>query len=92
LSILQDIRWRNGDAWESNSRVVGVNSLKVTMYNFYTNAGANQAINYIVFKLDHKIIAFTVNLENLCWFGWMSYLKFQKVPGEYRNIHKKYTH
>jgi hypothetical protein len=74
LSMLQDIRRRNSDAGESNSRVVGVTSLQVTMYSYDRYAGANQALNSIVFDLVHNRFAFTVNLENLCWFRYMSYL------------------
>jgi hypothetical protein len=91
LTMLEDIRGRNSNAGESNSRVVGVTSLQVTMNNCYRYAGANQALNSIVFDLVHNRFAFTVTLETLCWFGCMSYLKYQKVPGEHRNTRNKYT-
>jgi hypothetical protein len=60
------------------------------MFNCDRYAGANQALNYIVFDLVHNRFAFTVNLETLCWFGCMSYLKYPKVPGEHRNTSNKY--
>jgi hypothetical protein len=66
ISMLQDIRGRNSDAGESNSRVVGVISLQVTVYNCDRYPGANQALNSIVFDLVHNRFAFTVNLETLC--------------------------
>jgi hypothetical protein len=91
LSILQDIRGRNSDAGESNSRVVGVTSLQVTMYNCDIHACANQALNSIVYDLVHNRFAFTINLETQCWFGCMSYLKYPKVPEEDRNSRNKYT-
>jgi hypothetical protein len=72
--MLQDIRGRNSDAGESNSRLVGVTSLQVTMYNCDRYAGTNQASNSIIYDLVHNRFAFTVNLETLCWFGCMSYL------------------
>jgi hypothetical protein len=80
--MLQYIRGRNSDAGESNSRVLGVTSLQVTMYNCNRYPGTNQALNSIVFNLIHNRFAFTVNFENLCWFGCISYLKFPKEPGE----------
>jgi hypothetical protein len=61
LSMLQDIRGRNSDAGESNSRVVGVTSLQVTMYNCDRYAGANEALNCIVYDLVRNRFAFTVN-------------------------------
>jgi hypothetical protein len=82
LSMLQDIRGRNSDAGKSNTRDVGINSLQVTMYDCGRYAGANQALNSIVYGLVHNRFAFTVNLETLCWFGYMSYLKYPKVLGE----------
>jgi hypothetical protein len=91
LSMLQDIRGRNSDAGESNSSVVGVTSLQITMYNCDRYTGANQALNSIVYDLVHNRFAFTVNLQTLCWFGCMSYLKYPKVPGEHRNTRNKYT-
>jgi hypothetical protein len=91
LSMLQDIRGRNSDVGESNSRVVGITSLQVTMYNCDRYAGANEALNCIVYDLVRNRYAFTVNLETLCWFGCMSYLKYPKVPGEHRNTRNKYT-
>jgi hypothetical protein len=82
LRMLQDIRGRNSDAGESNSRIVGVTSLQVTMYNCDRYSGANQALNSIIYDLLRNRYAFTVNLETLCWFGCMSYLRYPKVPGE----------
>jgi hypothetical protein len=49
--MLQDIRGRNSDAAESKSRVLGVTSLQVTMYNWDRYAGANETLNSIVFDL-----------------------------------------
>jgi hypothetical protein len=89
--MLQDIRGRNSDTGESNSRVVGVTFLQVTMYNCDRQAGANQVLNSIVYDLVHSRFAFTVNLETLCWFGCMSHIKYPKVPGEHRNTRDKYT-
>jgi hypothetical protein len=91
LSILQDLRGRNIDARESKSRVVGVTSLRVTMYNCDRYVCANQALNSIVYDIIQNRFAFTVNFESLCWFGCMSYLKFSKVLGEHRNTCNKYT-
>jgi hypothetical protein len=87
LSMLEDIRGRNSDAGESNSRVVDATSFHITMYNCDRYAGANQALNSIVYNLVHNRFVFTVNLENPCWFCCISYLKYQKVLGEHRNTH-----
>jgi hypothetical protein len=90
--MLQDIRGRNSDAGESNSRVVGVTSLQITMYNCDRYTGPNQTLNSIVYDLVHNRFAFIVNLETLSWFGCMSYLKFPKKTGEHCNTRNKYTH
>jgi hypothetical protein len=80
LSMLQDIRGRNSDVGESNSRVVGVTSLQETMYNCDRYPGANQPLNSIVY-----------DLETLCSFGYISYLKYPKVLGEHCNTGNEHT-
>jgi hypothetical protein len=55
------MRGRNSDGGESNSRVVGVTSLQITMYNCDRYAGANQTLNSIVYYIVNNRFAFIRN-------------------------------
>jgi hypothetical protein len=81
LSMLKEITNKNGDGAESSHRVIGVTRLQITLYDCDLKLGAKLAADSIVHQLVRNLYAFTVNLQNLCWFGCMSYLKFPRLQG-----------
>jgi hypothetical protein len=92
-ALLKYIQGKNSDGGESSHRVVAVTKLMCTVYNCDTKIGGGP-LNAIVYELVNNQYAYTVNLENLCLFGCLSYLLFPRGADgkkENVNIRNKFT-